>query len=127
MSLESKVDSLESEVLRLRQIIQNQKDKERLSYFSHLDSMDQLLTGRQVLYERLEQCIRDGETDKSELEKIMNALNIRMGSFGVERKNIVNNLFKNIIEMSVPNFVKYLFWGSITNSGIFNDEGLTQE
>jgi len=79
------------------------------------------------LYERLEQCIRDGETDKSELEKIMNALNIRMGSFGVERKNIVNNLFKNIIEMSVPNFVKYLFWGSITNSGIFNDEGLTQE
>ena len=39
-SLESKVDSLESEVNRLRTIIQNQKEKEKLSYFSHLDSMD---------------------------------------------------------------------------------------
>jgi hypothetical protein len=52
----------------------------------------------------------------------MNALNIRMGSFGGERKNIINNLFKSIIEMSVPNFVKYLFWGSVSGKGIFNEE-----
>jgi hypothetical protein len=47
-----------------------------------------------------------------------------MGSFGVERKNIINNLFKRIIEMSVPNFVKYLFWGSVSNRGIFDDQNL---
>jgi hypothetical protein len=45
-----------------------------------------------------------------------------MGSFGVERKRIINNLFKNIIEISVPHFVKYLFWGSISNKGIFDEQ-----
>lgn len=47
-----------------------------------------------------------------------------MGSFGVERKNVLNNLFKRIIDMAVPNFVKYLFWGSGTNQGIFDDKNM---
>lgn len=40
MSLESKVETLESEVNRLRNIIANQREKEKLSYVSHLDSID---------------------------------------------------------------------------------------
>lgn len=39
MSLEGKVESLQCEVNRLRNVIQNYKEKEKLSYFSHLDSM----------------------------------------------------------------------------------------
>jgi len=57
------------------------------------------------------------------MENIINALNIRTGSFGVERKNLINGLFKTIIEVSFPNFVKYLFWGSSENKGIFDDSG----
>jgi hypothetical protein len=44
-----------------------------------------------------------------------------MGMFGIERKNSLNSLFKSIIEIAVPSFVKYLFWGSMTNQGIFDD------
>lgn len=44
-----------------------------------------------------------------------------MGSFGIERKNMLNNLFKQIIEISVPNFVRYLFWGSESNKGLFDE------
>jgi hypothetical protein len=73
-----------------------------------------------MLYERLEHSINEG-VDGSELENIINALNIRTGAFGVERKNLINNLFKTIIEVSFPNFVKYLFWGSAENKGIFDD------
>jgi RNA processing factor Prp31 len=112
--------ALESENTRLRNIVQNYKEREKLSYFSHLDSMDQLLNGRQMLYERLEQSISENK-DPSDMENIINALNIRTGSFGIERKNLVNSLFKRIIEVIFPNFVKYLFWGSSENKGIFDD------
>ena len=49
-----------------------------------------------------------------------------MGSFGVERKNILNNLFKQIIEVTVPNFVRYLFWGSASGKGIFDEHSSMQ-
>lgn len=84
--------------------------------------MDQLLNGRQMLYDRLESSISENR-DPSDMENIINALNIRTGSFGIERKNILNGLFKTIIEVCFPNFVKYLFWGSSENKGIFDDQG----
>jgi hypothetical protein len=77
-----------------------------------------------MLYERLERAINE-KADGSELENIINALNIRTGAFGVERKNLINNLFKTIIEMTFPNFVKYLFWGSTENKGLFEDGQLS--
>ena len=73
-----------------------------------------------MLYERLEACINEGK-DAIEMENIINALNIRTGSFGIERKNLVNSLFKTIIEVSFPNFLKYLFWGSTENKGLFDE------
>ena len=80
-----------------------------------------------MLYDRLETCINNGEKqDKTEMENIMNALNIRTGSFGIERKNLVNNLFKSVIEVSFPNFLKYLFWGSTENLGFFDTNPNTQ-
>lgn len=75
-----------------------------------------------MLYDRLESSINDN-VDPSDMENIINALNIRTGSFGVERKGLINSLFKTIIEVSFPNFVKYLFWGSAENKGIFDDSG----
>jgi hypothetical protein len=59
------------------------------------------------------------------MENILNALNIRTGSFGVERKNLINSLFKTIIQVSFPNFVKFLFWGSINNKGVFEEMNQT--
>ena len=82
--------------------------------------MDQLLNGRQMLYDRLETSLQENG-DPSDMENIINALNIRTGSFGIERKNLINSLFKTIIEVTFPNFVKYLFWGSAENKGLFED------
>jgi len=77
-----------------------------------------------MLYERLEQSINQGKDDK-DISNIIHFLNIRMGSFGAERKNIINNLCKHMIDIACPNFVKYLFWGSSENKGIFEDLNLT--
>ncbi len=55
------------------------------------------------------------------MENILDSLNVRTGQFGVERKNIVNSLFKRIIDVLFPNFVKYLFWSATVNKGIFED------
>jgi len=73
-----------------------------------------------MLYDRLETSLQENG-DPSDMENIINALNIRTGSFGIERKNLINSLFKTIIEVTFPNFVKYLFWGSAENKGLFED------
>ena len=73
-----------------------------------------------MLYDRLEHSIQENG-DPSDMENIINALNIRTGSFGIERKNLINSLFKTIIEVTFPNFVKYLFWGSAESKGLFED------
>ena len=73
-----------------------------------------------MLYDRLETQIQE-QADPTDMENIINALNIRTGSFGIERKNLINSLFKTIIEVTFPNFVKYLFWGSAENKGLFED------
>jgi hypothetical protein len=44
--LESKADILEKEVEDLKRAMQISKEKEKMAYLSHLDSVDQLLHGR---------------------------------------------------------------------------------
>jgi hypothetical protein len=46
-------------------------------------------------------------------------LRVRSGAYGIERKNLINNLFKSIIDLSVPNLIKYLFWAADSSQGIF--------
>lgn len=43
------------------------EDRERMNYLSHVDTVDQLIKGRQILYDRLEECLETGGT-KMELE-----------------------------------------------------------
>jgi len=72
------------------------------------------------LYDRLEECLEIGSAQtKNEIDNIIAQLRIRSGSYGIERKNLVNNLFKSIIDLSFPNIVKYLFWACEETSGIF--------
>ena len=68
---------------------------------------------------------RGGPQSKIDINTIIAQLRIRSGSYGVERKNLVNNLFKSIIDLSFPNIVKYLFWACDQDTGIF--EGLNEE
>jgi len=73
------------------------------------------------LYERLDQLIKGG-ANKSEIQTIIDCLRMRSGAYGVHRKQMINNLFKAIVELSFPNYVKYLFWETENNEGvIFQD------
>lgn len=72
-----------------------------------------------MLIEKLEHCIDEG-SETSEVEDILKSLQLRSGTFGEERKNMINNLFKSVIEMNFPDYAKYLFWSSTTNKGIFD-------
>lgn len=37
----------------------------------------------------------------------------------MERNNLINNLFKSIIDLSFPNIVKYIFWACEQGTGVF--------
>ena len=52
------------------------------------------------------------EPSEAEIKQIIGVLRERTGAYGTQRKHLINNLFKAIIELSFPNFLKYLFWES---------------
>jgi len=52
---------------------------------------------------------------------------MQSGAYGIQRKQMINNMFKGIIELSFPNFVKHLFHVSKTNKGLFEAEEVKQE
>jgi hypothetical protein len=61
------------------------------------------------------------------MDTIIECLKMRTGAYGIQRKQLINNLFKGIVDLSFPNFVKYLFWGSANNKGIFDLDVPTEE
>lgn len=68
----------------------------------------------------MEDCLETGgDAAKSEIETIIKSLRMRSGAYGVERKLLLNNLFKSIIDLSFPNLMKYLFWACEEDTGIF--------
>lgn len=64
-----------------------------------------------MLYERLENLISQ-DADFDHISSVIESLDFRHGSFGVERKVIVSQLFKNIINQVIPNYAKYLLHAS---------------
>lgn len=109
-NLEERNQVLEKEKARLLRKINTLEEERRISFLSHVDTADQFVEGRQHLYDRLEECLEEGgEHMQSEIDHIISQLRIRTGQFGYERKNLINNLFKSIIDLSFPNIVKWLF------------------
>jgi hypothetical protein len=52
-------------------------------------------------------------------------LNSHSGVYGVRRKEIMNNLFRSIIEMAMPGFMMYIFKGfedTTASNGSFFDQ-----
>jgi hypothetical protein len=56
-NLEEKNNILEKEKAKLLRKINGLEERERMNYLSHVDTVDQLLQGRQQLYDRLEICL----------------------------------------------------------------------
>ena len=65
------------------------------------------------------------ELDIQELIQIIQRLDVQSGPYGHKRKDLLNNLFKSIVEMALPGFIEYLFYGyeqREKESGFFTPE-----
>ena len=54
-SVEQRMEHLERENSRLHHLIENMREKQKISYLSNMSSIDEFITGRQELYDKLEQ------------------------------------------------------------------------
>lgn len=50
-------------------------------------------------------------SDLEEMDTIIQRLFDQSGPYGHKRKELLSNLFKSIVEMALPGFVEYLFYG----------------
>ena len=110
-TLEMKLAVVEGERNRLLRVVETLQEREKIRAVSHMETLDQILTGRQQLYDRLEESVEKQATEK-DIDFVIDKLQVRHGSFGTERKSIVSGLFKKVIENMMPNYVKYLLWAS---------------
>ena len=62
-NLEERNYALEREKAKLIRRINALEEREKLNYLSHVDTVDQLLQGRQNLYDRLEECLEIGDEE----------------------------------------------------------------
>ena len=58
--LEERNKILEKQKAKLLRKVSALEDRERLNYFCHVDTVEQLLDGRQQLYDRLEEQLEKG-------------------------------------------------------------------
>lgn len=70
---------------------------------------------------KLEENLLEPAEAQLEMKEIIDRLNSQTGAYGIRRKELVDNLFKSIIELSVPGFVEYLFWLIETKGEYFAD------
>ena len=61
------------------------------------------------------------DSSVDDIENQIEALNIRHGSFGKERKILLNKFFKNIIDNILPNYAKYLMYAA-EHADLSNEE-----
>ena len=60
--------------------------------------------------------------DVQELNDIIDGFNLRSGPCGTERMQVINYLFKRIIDVFLPTYTKHLFWMSDNNTGSFEKD-----
>lgn len=108
---------LKTENVRLRTINQNLKEKQKLQFLNQT-SIFEFLEERSGLFDRLEQSITEGASH-AELLTMIDCLRTRSGVYGKQRKELINYLFKGIIDLSFPHFLKNLFYGCTHNAGLF--------
>ncbi len=127
-ALELRLESEKSQNLKLRTQNQNLRDRQKIAFLGNISQIDEFLSGRQELYEKLAQTVENGAS-QTEINTIIQCLKSRSGAYGLQRRDLINNLFKGIVELSFPQLFKYLFWGSSNNVGFFysphNDDDMS--
>lgn len=86
--------------------------------------MNNLVAGKQQLYEKLEKMITD-QKDESELNLLIDSLRLRLGATGKERVNAVNYFFRQIVDFSIPVHMKYLLFAAAEGKDLFSSKDTT--
>lgn len=115
--LEQQMQMIKAENVRLRTINQNLKEKQKMAYLNQT-SIFEFLEERSGMVDRLEQSIAEGAS-QAELLTMIDCLRTRSGVYGKQRKELINYLFKGIIDLSFPHFLKNIFYGCTHNLGLF--------
>lgn len=70
---------------------------------------------------RLEENLLEPNEGSDEIKEVIERLNGQTGAYGARRKELINNLFRSIIELATPGFVEYLFWLIENKGDIFGE------
>jgi len=85
-------------------------------------SKDKFFGERMQDYLRLEENLLEPSNQAAqEIKETVERLNVQTGAYGARRKELINNLFRSIIELSTPSFIEYLFWLIENKGDIFGD------
>lgn len=110
VNLENENRVLQMEKAKLNRKINNLEEQLRLNYLSHVDTTKQMMEGSELLFESLQECLDQSEEEPStQLDQTLSKLQLRIQQQNIERKNLVKNLFDNIIDLSLPSGTKWLF------------------
>jgi hypothetical protein len=116
--LEKTVDQLQKELTSARKQLENNTNNlSKLNFQSK--PLQNLHTGKTQLFERLEKMV-DSRADESEVSLLIDSLRFRFGASGKERIEVVNYMFKQVVEFLVPVHMKYLLWAATQNKDMFN-------
>jgi len=116
--LEKTVDQLQKELTSARKQLENNSNNlSKLNFQSK--PLQNLHTGKTQLFERLEKMV-DTKAEESEVSLLIDSLRFRFGASGKERIEVVNYMFKQVVEFLVPVHMKYLLWAATTNKDMFN-------
>ncbi len=123
-------EAQQKEIIRLKTIVEGQKkllDFQEPVYQG--DSADQFFMERIDDLVQIEEMIQSSEEkreaiDQEEMAKIILRLNQQSGPYGHKRKQLIDKLFTSIIEMALPGFIEYLFYGNeqrdLNETGFFH-------
>ena len=114
--------NLESEILTYRQELTHLRTQEKLEYLSRIDSINQLLSGRQDLFQKLKAIADEtGPGDSVEsLDSIINAIYFRLGCQASERRKCIEIFGRQMLDFLIPAAYKYILYSSHKGTGIFN-------
>jgi hypothetical protein len=116
--LEKTVDQLQKELTSARKQLENNTNNlSKLNFQSK--PLQNLHTGKTQLFERLEKMV-DSRAEESEVSLLIDSLRFRFGASGKERIEVVNYMFKQVVEFLVPVHMKYLLWAATQNKDMFN-------
>ena len=74
-----------------------------------------------VYFNKLENGLKQ-DLKEEELDKIIDGFNLRCGPNGIDRTLVMNRMFKRILELCLPTYIKHFIYCASHDQGIFEKD-----